>query len=97
MPRSAGSTLTSTMREPLRDRLAQAEWDAVHNINLKGIFFIAEAIARRMVTSGRKRAIGNLSSSSAHGHVLVSTRRTSKVGIIGRARSMALALAPHGI
>jgi hypothetical protein len=31
------------------------------------------SLARRMVTCGRKRAVVNLSVSSAHGHVLVST------------------------
>jgi 3-oxoacyl-[acyl-carrier protein] reductase len=77
--------------------LAEAEWDAVHNINLKGSFLVAQAVARRMVASGRKGAIVNLSSSSVRGHVLGVHYAASKAGIIGLTRAMALALAPHGI
>jgi NAD(P)-dependent dehydrogenase (short-subunit alcohol dehydrogenase family) len=77
--------------------LAEAEWDAVHNVNLKGSFLVAQALARRMVSSGRKGAIVNLSSSSVRGHVLGAHYAASKAGIIGLTRSMALALAPHGI
>jgi 3-oxoacyl-[acyl-carrier protein] reductase len=77
--------------------LAEAEWDDVHNVNLKGSFLVAQALARRMVSSARKGAIVNLSSSSVRGHVLGAHYAASKAGIIGLTRSMALALAPHGI
>jgi len=77
--------------------LAEAEWDAVHNVNLKGSFLVAQAIARRMVACDRKGAIVNISSSSVRGHVLGAHYAASKAGIIGLTRSMALALAPHGI
>jgi NAD(P)-dependent dehydrogenase (short-subunit alcohol dehydrogenase family) len=77
--------------------LTEAEWDAVHNVNLKGSFLVAQALARRMVSNGRKGAIVNLSSSSVRGHVLGAHYAASKAGIIGLTRSMALALAPHGI
>jgi len=77
--------------------LAEAEWDLVHTVNLKGSFLVAQAVARRMVASGRKGAIVNLSSSSVRGHVLGVHYAASKAGIIGLTRSMALALAPHGI
>jgi NAD(P)-dependent dehydrogenase (short-subunit alcohol dehydrogenase family) len=77
--------------------LAEAEWDAVHNVNLKGSFVVGQAVARRMVASDRKGAIVNLSSSSVRGHVLGAHYAASKAGVIGLTRSMALALAPHGI
>src|SRR5262249_11115994 len=77
--------------------LEEAEWDAVHTVNLKGTFLVAQALARRMVCSGRKGAIVNLSSSSVRGHVLGAHYAASKAGIIGLTRSMALALASHGI
>ncbi|MGE3917707.1 MAG: SDR family NAD(P)-dependent oxidoreductase [Hyphomicrobiaceae bacterium] len=77
--------------------LDEAEWDAVHTVNLKGSFLAAQAVARRMVAAGRKGAIVNLSSSSVRGHVLGVHYSASKAGIIGLTRSMALALAPHGI
>ena len=77
--------------------LTEAEWDQVHTVNLKGSFLVAQAVARRMVAGGVKGAIVNLSSSSVRGHVLGVHYAASKAGIIGLTRSMALALAPHGI
>lgn len=77
--------------------LAEAEWDHVLGINLKGSFLVAQAVARRMVAAGRNGSIVNLSSSSVRGHVLGVHYAASKTGVIGMTRSMALALAPHGI
>ena len=77
--------------------LKEAEWDQVHTINLKGSFLVAQAVARCMVGAGRRGAIVNLSSSSVRGHVLGVHYAASKAGVIGLTRSMALALAPHGI
>jgi len=83
-------------RSPFLD-LKEAEWDLVHTVNLKGSFLVAQAVARSMVTANRKGAIVNLSSSSVRGHVLGVHYAASKAGVIGLTRSMALALAPHGI
>ncbi|MEZ5816413.1 MAG: SDR family oxidoreductase [Hyphomicrobiaceae bacterium] len=83
-------------RSPFLD-LEEAEWDYVHTVNLKGSFLVAQAVARRMVAAGRKGSIVNLSSSSVRGHVLGVHYAASKAGIIGLTRSMALALAKHGI
>jgi 3-oxoacyl-[acyl-carrier protein] reductase len=77
--------------------LAEDEWDRVLGVNLKGSFLVAQAAARHMVAAGRKGAIVNLSSSSVRGHVLGVHYAASKAGVIGMTRSMALALAPHGI
>ncbi|MDX2158896.1 MAG: SDR family oxidoreductase [Hyphomicrobiaceae bacterium] len=77
--------------------LAESEWDQVLGVNLKGSFLVAQAVARRMVSEGRKGAIVNLSSSSVRGHALGVHYAASKAGVIGMTRSMALALAPHGI
>ena len=77
--------------------LTEAEWDHVLDVNLKGSFLVAQAVARKMVADGTKGAIVNISSSSVRGHVLGVHYSASKNGIIGITRSMALALAPHGI
>jgi NAD(P)-dependent dehydrogenase (short-subunit alcohol dehydrogenase family) len=78
-------------------QLAEAEWDHVLDVNLKGSFLVAQAVARKMVADGTKGAIVNISSSSVRGHILGVHYSASKNGIIGITRSMALALAPHGI
>ncbi len=77
--------------------LTEAEWDQVLGVNLKGSFLVAQAVARGMVAANVKGAIVNLSSSSVRGHVLGVHYASSKAGLIGMTRSMALALAPHGI
>lgn len=77
--------------------LSEAEWDHVLDVNLKGSFLVAQAVARKMVADGCKGAIVNISSSSVRGHALGVHYSASKNGIIGITRSMALALAPHGI
>jgi NAD(P)-dependent dehydrogenase (short-subunit alcohol dehydrogenase family) len=77
--------------------LTEATWDQVLGVNLKGSFLVAQAVARRMVAAGTKGAIVNLSSSSVRGHVLGVHYASSKAGLIGMTRSMALALAPNGI
>ncbi|MGI9520496.1 MAG: SDR family NAD(P)-dependent oxidoreductase [Hyphomicrobiaceae bacterium] len=77
--------------------LDEAEWDAVLGVNLKGSFLVAQAAARQMISAGRGGAIVNISSSSVRGHVLGAHYSASKTGIIGLTRSMALALADHGI
>ena len=78
-------------------KLAEAEWDQVLGVNLKGSFLVAQAAARAMVKDGRKGAIVNLASSAVRGHPLGVHYSASKAGIIGMTRAMALALAPHGI
>ena len=77
--------------------LAEAEWDQVLGVNLKGSFLVAQAAARAMVKDGRKGAIVNLASSAVRGHPLGVHYSASKAGIIGMTRAIALALAPHGI
>jgi 3-oxoacyl-[acyl-carrier protein] reductase len=77
--------------------MTDAEWDRVLDVNLKGSAFCAQAAARHMVATGTRGVILNLSSSSVRGAVLGVHYSATKTGVIGITRSMALALAPHGI
>ena len=78
--------------------LAEADFDRVLGINLKGVFLAGQAAARQMVKQGRGGAIVNMSSVNA---VLAIPNQVpyvvSKGGINQLTRVMALALAPHGI
>ena len=78
-------------------QMTEAEWDRVLDVNLKGSAFCAQAAARHMVAQGIKGVILNMSSSSVRGAVLGVHYSATKTGVIGITRSMALALAPHGI
>jgi NAD(P)-dependent dehydrogenase (short-subunit alcohol dehydrogenase family) len=77
--------------------LTEAMWDAVHDVNLKGSAFTAQAAAKAMIACGAKGAIVNLSSSSVRGTPVGVHYSATKTGVIGITRSMALALADHGI
>ena len=84
-------------RSPMLE-MAEDEWDAVIGVNLKGSFLCAQAAAKRMVTAGRSGSIVSLASRAA----FCSSPRgvhyvTSKSGIVGMTRAMALELAPHNI
>lgn len=77
--------------------LPEREWDHVLGINLKGSFLCAQAVARALVAAGRPGAIVNISSSAVRGDPRGVHYSSSKAGVVGLTRAMALALAPHGI
>ena len=77
--------------------MTEAAWDHVLDVNLKGSAFCAQAAARHMVAAGIKGVILNLSSGAIRGAPLGVHYSATKNGVVGITRSMALALAPHGI
>ena len=77
--------------------LPEREWDHVLGINLKGSFLCAQAVARTLVAAGRPGAIVNISSSAVRGDPRGVHYSSSKAGVVGLTRAMALALAPHRI
>jgi len=83
-------------RVPFLD-MTEAEWDFVIGVNLKGTAFCAQAAAQAMVARKTAGAIINLSSRSLSGAPLGVHYSATKAGVVGLTRSMALALAPHGI
>jgi 3-oxoacyl-[acyl-carrier protein] reductase len=74
------------------------EWDAVLDINLKGLFYCARAAARLMVEKGQGGRIITLSSSSGfEGTARGVHYSASKAGQIGFIKALALELAAHQI
>jgi 3-oxoacyl-[acyl-carrier protein] reductase len=78
--------------------LAEAEWDRVHGVNLKGTFLCTQAVARRLVARGAPGAVVNLASSAAYRSSPRGVHYVaSKAGVVGLTRAIALELAPHRI
>ena len=90
---NAGVTAT----KPALD-LAEAEWDAVLDTNLKGVWLVAQATGRRMVRHGAGGSIVNIAS-------ILGLRVTgglapyaaSKAGVVQLTKSLALEWARHKI
>jgi 3-oxoacyl-[acyl-carrier protein] reductase len=76
---------------------SEADWDRVADTNLKGAFFVAQAVARRMAERGGGNII-NIASVLSFGVVgHLSPYAASKGGLWQLTRSMALELARHHI
>ncbi len=73
-------------------------FDTLFAVNVKGMFFLMQAVARRMVEQGRGGKIINMSSQAGRrGEALVAHYCATKAAVLSYTQSAALALAPHGI
>lgn len=77
--------------------VSEADWDAMMDVNLKGVFFTSQAVGRHMLERGYGRIV-NISSQAG----LVGIRRSavysaSKGGVNLLTKVLALEWAPHGV
>lgn len=73
-------------------------YDRLFAVNVKGMFFLMQAVGRRMVEQGRGGKIINMSSQAGRrGEALVSHYCATKAAVLSYTQSAALALAPHKI
>ena len=78
--------------------MQESDWDFVHDVNLKGAVFCAQAAAKAMIAAGRPGAIVNLASGAAfRGSPRGVHYVASKGGVVSMTKQMALELAPHRI
>ena len=74
------------------------DFDAVMGLNVRAAYFVAQAVAQRLVAVKRPGSIVNVSSQMGH---VGSARRTvycaSKHAMEGFTKAMAIELAPHGV
>lgn len=78
--------------------LDEAEWDRVLDTNLKGVFVVAQAVARGMKASGRGGAVVNIASILGHRVAgSLSAYAASKAGVIQLTKALALEWAREGI
>jgi 2-deoxy-D-gluconate 3-dehydrogenase len=84
-------------RAPFTDFTVK-DWDDVMNVNIRGLFFLSQAVARRMIEQGRGGKIINTASMlSFQGGILVPSYTASKSAVMGLTRLMACELAKHNI
>jgi len=82
-----------SLRHPFMDITPQA-WHAVLQVNLNGVFYVAQQAARRML-AGNGGVILNMGSTNGlAGYHYYADYNASKAGVIELSRSMALELAP---
>ena len=70
------------------------EWDAVLDVNLKGLFYVAQTAARHMVGKGSGVILNTASTAGNVGYPHYADYSASKGGVIGLTLAMALELAP---
>ena len=84
--------------EKLSVEQTEADWDAVIGANLKGAYFLATEIARRMIARKQEGNIVNIASVLGLSVMkFLSPYTISKAGIIQATKAMALELAPNRI
>jgi len=87
--------------------LTEADWDEVMALNLKSLFFLSQAVARRFIAQAGGTGHGDgachgkvihiASMLSFQGGVRVPSYTAAKCGVLGLTRAMANEWAPHGI
>jgi 2-deoxy-D-gluconate 3-dehydrogenase len=77
---------------------SESDWDAVMNVNLKSVFFLTQAVARRMLADeGGGKVINIASLLSFQGGIRIPSYTASKSGLAGLTRLLACEWAGRGI
>ncbi len=77
---------------------SERDWDEVININLKAVFFMAQAAAREFVSQGTGGRIINVASLlSFQGGIRVPSYTAAKSGVMGLTKLLANEWSKHGI
>ncbi|MSP04118.1 MAG: glucose 1-dehydrogenase [Acetobacteraceae bacterium] len=78
--------------------LTEADWDRIHRVNAKGVFFCLQRVAKEMIPKRSGRII-NIASIAGKGYAGTSNAAyaASKGAVIGLTRTAAQQLGPHNI
>ena len=94
---SNAGTKAGKDRVPVVD-LAEADWDRVQRVNVKGVFLCCQAVARHLIVQGTGGKIINISSiAGKRGAARYAAYCASKFAVIGLTESLAHELAPYQI
>jgi 3-oxoacyl-[acyl-carrier protein] reductase len=84
-------------RDNLLMRMKEEEWDAVLNVNLKGVFNLSKAVIRNMMGNRYGRIVNISSVVGVMGNAGQSNYSASKAGVIGFTKSLAREVAARNI
>jgi NAD(P)-dependent dehydrogenase (short-subunit alcohol dehydrogenase family) len=73
------------------------QWDHVHGINLRGVFFGCREAGRRMAEAGSGVIVNITSVSGYRGRASVGHYGAAKHGVVGLTKSLAVELGPKGV
>ena len=79
------------------DRMSLDVWQSVIDVNLTGVFLCGREAAERMIVSGAKGVIVNISSISRAGNTGQSNYAAAKAGVVALTTTWAKELARYGI
>jgi 2-hydroxycyclohexanecarboxyl-CoA dehydrogenase len=77
--------------------ITDEKWNRTMEVNLNGPFYFAQAVVPHMIEAGWGRIVNISSSSAQSGQPYMVHYVTSKAGLIGFTKALALELAPKGI
>lgn len=82
----------------LATEMSEEDWDTTLAVNLKGPFLCSKAVGRRLIAQGDGGRIVNIASQAAKSAIARAAGYcSSKHGLIGLTRVLAIELGPHGI
>ena len=82
-----------------RDALevTEADWDGVLDVNLKGLFFMSQRVARSMIETGGGKIVNIASQNGVVGYYKRAAYCSSKAGVVNLTRVLAVEWAPYRI
>ena len=84
-------------RDTLLMRMKEADWDAVLDTNLKGVFLCTKAVAKLMMKQRSGKIINMTSVVGLTGNASQANYAAAKAGVVGFTKSMAKELGSRGI
>lgn len=84
-------------RDTLLMRMKEADWDAVLDTNLKGVFLCTKAVSKLMLKQRSGRIINMTSVVGLTGNASQANYAAAKAGVVGFTKSMAKELGSRGI
>jgi NAD(P)-dependent dehydrogenase (short-subunit alcohol dehydrogenase family) len=89
---NAGMSQISTVA-----KLSEEDWDRIHEVNLKGAFLCCKAISGHMKERGYGKIVNITSILAQGGSAFYAHYSSTKAGLVGLTKGLAMELGPHGI